>query len=147
MSPAGSTSTGDIQNRGVAQSGSARALGAWGRGFESLHPDSSNTLYVAPWSRGLRHRPFTAATRVRIPAESLFSFPIWAFSSVGQSGRLITGWSGVQVPEGPQPFNGPVAQLVRAPACHAGGRGFEPLPGRHLQFGSAGCFGKSFVLA
>ena len=58
------------------------------------------------------------------------SFPIWAFSSVGQSGRLITGWSGVQVPEGPQPFPGPVAQLVRAPACHAGGRGFEPHPGR-----------------
>ena len=26
---------------------------------------------------------------------------------------------------------GPVAQLVRAPACHAGGRRFEPDPGRH----------------
>ena len=25
---------------------------------------------------------------------------------------------------------GPVAQLVRAPACHAGGRRFEPDPGR-----------------
>ena len=30
---------GGTGNRGVAQSGSARALGAWGRGFESLHPD------------------------------------------------------------------------------------------------------------
>ena len=27
--------------------------------------------------------------------------------------------------------NGPVAQSVRALACHARGRGFEPLPGRH----------------
>ena len=27
---------------------------------------------VAPWSRGLRHRPFTAVTRVRIPTGSLF---------------------------------------------------------------------------
>ena len=29
-----------------------------------------------------------------------------------------------------------VAQLVRAPPCHGGGRGFEPHPGR-LQFTSA----------
>ena len=27
--------------------------------------------------------------------------------------------------------HGPVAQLVRAPACHAGGRRFEPVLGRH----------------
>ena len=27
-------------------------------------------------------------------------------------------------------FNGPVAQLVRAPPCHGGGRRFEPVPGR-----------------
>ena len=26
--------------------------------------------------------------------------------------------------------NGLVAQLVRAPPCHGGGRGFEPHPGR-----------------
>ena len=31
---------------------------------------------------------------------------------------------------------GPVAQLVRAPPCHGGGRGFEPHPGR-LRFTSA----------
>ena len=28
------------------------------------------------------------------------------------------------------PLFGPVAQLVRAPACHAGGRRFEPVLGR-----------------
>ena len=78
----------------------------WEHGAGGSNPFTPTQIasYVAPWSRGLRHRPFTAATRVRIPAESLFSFPIWAFSSVGQSGRLITGWSGVQVPEGPQPI-------------------------------------------
>ena len=30
------------------------------------------------------------------------------------------------------PTNGPVVQLVRMLACHARGRGFEPLPGRHF---------------
>ena len=29
---------------------------------------------------------------------------------------------------------GRVVQLVRMPACHAGGRGFEPLLGRHCSF-------------
>lgn len=31
----------------------------------SMHP--GRTIYVAPWSSGLRHRPFKAATRVRSP--------------------------------------------------------------------------------
>ena len=30
--------------------------------------------------------------------------------------------------------NGLIAQLVRALACHARGRGFEPLPGRHFLY-------------
>ena len=34
-------------------------------------------------------------------------------------------------------LNGGVAQLVRAPACHAGGRGFEPLHSRHSKTASA----------
>ena len=100
--------------RGVAQSGSAPALGAGRRGFKSLHPDhlwqvkGEKDDTMALWSSGLRHRPFTAVTRVRIPAGS--SFPSFsssgfgtprAISSVGQSSRLITDRSGVQVPEGP----------------------------------------------
>ena len=34
--------------------------------------------------------------------------------------------------------NGPVVQLVRTLACHARGRGFESLPGRHCGFSSSG---------
>ena len=36
---------------------------------------------------------------------------------------MVGGWLKV--------YCGLVVQLVRMPACHAGGRGFEPLPGRH----------------
>ena len=32
------------------------------------------------------------------------------------------------------PTNGPVVQLVRTLACHARGRRFEPVPGRHFPF-------------
>ena len=45
-----------------------------------------------------------------------------AFSSVGQSNRLITGWSRVRIPEGPPLFRG-IAQLVeqRSPKPRAEG--------------------------
>ena len=92
-----------IRYRGVAQSGSARALGAWGRGFESLHPDIPDTLpYYGPVVKWPKTPPFHG------------------------------GYSGSN-PDGVTTFSfgdGPLAQLVRAPACHAGGRGFEPHPGR-----------------
>ena len=98
------------ERRGVAQSGSARALGAWGRGFKSLHPDSyyspSDGKY-GPVVSGLRHRPFTAATRVRIPTGSSFFFSL--------------------------PY-GPLAQLVRATGLYPVGPGFESLKAYFLRW-------------
>ncbi len=37
----------------------------------------------------------------------------------------------------PLPSGGPVVQLVRTLACHARGRRFEPVPGRHFYAGIA----------
>ena len=48
-----------------------------------------------------RTKVFTVVTGVRFSQGSPL---IRAFSSVGQSGRLITDWSGVRVPEGPPTF-------------------------------------------
>ena len=48
--------------------------------------------------------------------------PIFRYNKACSGGKRRTNLSD----------HGPVAQLVRAPACHAGGRRFEPDPGRHL---------------
>ncbi len=52
--------------------------GSGTRGFKSHYPPqyigdyTSYKIHLARWSSGLRHRPFTAATRVRIPYGSPF---------------------------------------------------------------------------
>ena len=52
--------------------------------------------------------------------------------SIAQLGEHLPYKQGVIGSSPIVPTNGPVVQLVRMPACHAGGRGFEPLPGRQL---------------
>ena len=59
---------------------------------------------------------------------------LWTFSSAGRASALQA--------EGHrfEPYNvhhGPVVQLVRMPACHAGGRRFEPVPDRQFLFRGA----------
>ena len=75
---------------------SALALGARGRGFKSLHPDQ------APWSSGLRHRPFTAVTRVRIPVGS----PKDSVSAAGVACTLIVTIVAGASPSGKAPVFG-----------------------------------------
>ena len=65
-----------------------------------------------PSSSGLGRRPFKAVARVRIPL-GVHGFRV----GFGRQGR---------------PQRGPVAQLVSAPPCHGGGRGFESRQGRRI---------------
>ena len=94
-------------NRGVVGSSPTRGVSVFTKKLYSRvlrDRDAYHLLEIAdtgPLVKRLRHRPFTAVTRVRI---SLGSFVSQAF--------------------------GPLAQLVRALPCHGRGQGFESLLGR-----------------
>ena len=80
-----------------------------------------------PLVKRSRHRPFTAVTGVRFP----YGSPIPG--TIAQLGEHLPYKQGVTGSSPVSPtIRGLVVQLVRMPACHAGGRGFESLPGRQF---------------
>ena len=58
---------------------------------------------------------------------------IWMRGRIAQLGEHLPYKQGVigSIPVAPT-IHGLVVQLVRMPACHAGGRRFEPVPGRQF---------------
>ena len=74
-------------SRGVAQSGSASALGAEGRGFESLRPDHSKPLiYQAILTISIAHLLFTATSlRAKLRRSALRGY------IAGKSNRFFAG--------------------------------------------------------
>ena len=98
---------------------------------------------MAQWLSWLERRPVTA--------EVEGSSPFWVVSVkaeakvhgiIAQLGEHLPYKQGVtgSSPVSPTIYIlcGLVVQLVRMPACHAGGRGFESLPGRQLNIHYAG---------
>ena len=105
---------------GVAQL--ARANGSYplGRWFEP-----TRRYHFGPLVKRLRHRPFTAVTRVQIS----YGSPYGSIAQLGEHlpyKQRVIGSSPI-VPT----IRGPVVQLVRTLACHARGQGFESPSGRH----------------
>ena len=78
----------------------------------------------------------TAECGVDAGCETVCVFLVWTISSVGQSNRLITGGSGVRVPDGPFIFRG-IAQLVEQWSPKPRAEGSNPSAPAHL-LGNAG---------
>ena len=87
---------------------------------------------MASWLSWLERRPVTAEVAGSSPA-GVVSNGSYCSGIIAQLGEHLPYKQGVT---GSSPVSpticGLVVQLVRMPACHAGGRGFESLPGRQL---------------
>ena len=95
-----------------------------------------------PSSSGLGHRPFTPATRVRIPLGVRITVRRRRAHREAPECEAAHSRFGREPPDVPvelsmskravsvETTQGPVAQLVRVPPCHGGGRRFKPGQGR-----------------
>ena len=71
--------------------------------------------------------------KVKVASSNLVSRSIIKYGCIAQLGEHLPYKQGVTGSSPVSPtIRGLVVQLVRMPACHAGGRGFESLPGRQF---------------